>query len=82
MELTIIDKAYDMGWMKPSPPANRTEKRRARLSPPTAVRESKVSAPSSQVGMVRQKKPMISDFSINESNVWMFFVSIFCGLTE
>ena len=28
VELTIIDKAYDMGWMKPCPPKTRTEKRR------------------------------------------------------
>lgn len=28
VELSIIDKAYEMGWMKPSPPATRTEKRR------------------------------------------------------
>lgn len=27
VELTIIDKAYDMGWMKPCPPKTRTEKR-------------------------------------------------------
>eukprot|EP00438_Fugacium_kawagutii_P000406 Skav229868 [mRNA] locus=scaffold247:62822:91019:+ [translate_table: standard] len=28
VELTIIDKAYEMGWMKPCPPQTRTEKRR------------------------------------------------------
>eukprot|EP00434_Breviolum_minutum_P019443 symbB.v1.2.017146.t1/scaffold1327.1/size125186/5 len=27
VELTIIDKAYEMGWMKPCPPVSRTEKR-------------------------------------------------------
>ena len=27
MELSIIDKAYEMGWMVPSPPKVRTDKR-------------------------------------------------------